>query len=225
MKQNKTSSSRRTIARPSDFDAVPKCAKPVAPVKPVASPVPKSVTAPAPKPAPKMITSTASTSVVKVDPEKKAKFQKTSPVSVPSILLEGNHTTTPAVGLPGHRYSQGPTPPAAHTASVEAVLPGSYGTQECVPSPFSGMERGKFFWFNVNAELIIYGANELDAKVTIGGRAIKLRPDGSFSFRFVLSDGDDVRCTALKFSRSTHYVGKHPQIRPSNRRSPAPFLD
>ncbi len=47
----------------------------------------------------------------------------------------------------------------------------------------------KGFWFNVNAELIIYGATEPNAKVTLGGHEIKLRSDGTFSFRFALPDG------------------------------------
>ena len=94
-------------------------------------------------------------------------------------------------------------------------------------SPFGGMEKAKGFWFNVNAELIIYGATEPNAKVTLGGHEIKLRSDGTFSFRFSLpdgkydlpavavsADGDDARAANLKFSRETEYlgdVGAHPQ--------------
>jgi hypothetical protein len=94
-------------------------------------------------------------------------------------------------------------------------------------SPFGGMEKSKGFWFNVNAELIIYGATEPNAKVTLGGHEIKLRSDGTFSFRFALpdgkydlpavavsADGDDARAADLKFSRETEYlgdVGAHPQ--------------
>jgi hypothetical protein len=79
----------------------------------------------------------------------------------------------------------------------------------------------------VNAELIVYGATEPDARVTIGGRVIRLRPDGSFSYRFALPDGNyempivavsadqtDGRAAELKFSRSTEVrgdVGEHPQ--------------
>ena len=44
-----------------------------------------------------------------------------------------------------------------------------------ISSPFGGEGKQKGFWFNVNAELIIYGATEPDAQVTIGGRVIKLR--------------------------------------------------
>ena len=89
-----------------------------------------------------------------------------------------------------------------------------------VTSPFGGAEQAKGFWFNVNAELIIYGATEPDAKVTLGGHEIKLRSDGTFSFRFALpdgkydlpavavsADGTDGRAAELKFSRTTEYLG------------------
>jgi hypothetical protein len=101
------------------------------------------------------------------------------------------------------------------------------GAVSSFSSPYGGMERRKGFWFNVNAELIIYGATEADATVTIGGRTIKLRPDGSFSYRFSLpdgkydlpaiatsADGTDSRSAELKFSRDTQYHGDvkaHPQ--------------
>jgi hypothetical protein len=101
------------------------------------------------------------------------------------------------------------------------------GELSSISSPFGGAEKKKGFWFNVNAELIIYGATEPDAAVTIGGRRIELRPDGTFSFRFALPDGnydlpvqatsaegDDARAAGLSFRRRTDYrgeVGKHPQ--------------
>jgi hypothetical protein len=85
----------------------------------------------------------------------------------------------------------------------------------------------KGFWFKVNAELIIYGSTEPDAHVSIGGRSIRLRPDGTFSYRFALpdgayelpvvaiaQDGHDGRAAELRFSRATRYsgdVGRHPQ--------------
>ncbi len=94
-------------------------------------------------------------------------------------------------------------------------------------SPFGGVQPQKSFWFNVNAELIVYGATEPNATVTIGGRPIPLRPDGSFTYRFALPDGQyelpvvavsadqsDVRAAELKFSRATEQrgeIGTHPQ--------------
>jgi len=104
-------------------------------------------------------------------------------------------------------------------------LPGAAAAS--VSSPFGGAEQRKGFWFNVNAELIVYGATEPNATVTIGDRTIKLRPDGTFSYRFALPDGDyalpaaatsadgeDRRQADLRFRRRTGYrgdVGQHPQ--------------
>ena len=109
-------------------------------------------------------------------------------------------------------------PPSLHD------LPTSPGG---VSSPFGGVQPQKSFWFNVNAELVVYGATEPNATVTIGGRPIPLRPDGSFTYRFALpdgqyelpvvavsADGTDGRAAELKFSRATERrseVGAHPQ--------------
>jgi hypothetical protein len=105
---------------------------------------------------------------------------------------------------------------------------GGISSFSSLSSPFGvGAERQKGFWFNVNAELILYGATEPDATVTIGGRVIRLRPDGSFSYRFSLPDGNyelpavavsadgtDGRAAEFTFLRATDYrgdVGTHPQ--------------
>lgn len=90
-----------------------------------------------------------------------------------------------------------------------------------------GPAPGETFWFQVNAELIVYGATEKDAQVAIDGRPIQLRPDGTFSFRFSLPDGEyalpitaraasgtDARGALLTFARQTARegdVGAHPQ--------------
>ncbi len=89
-----------------------------------------------------------------------------------------------------------------------------------VSSPMGGPEQPKSFWLKVNAELVIYGATVQGAKVTIGGRPLKLNSDGTFSHRFALPDGQydlpvvaiaaegaDGRSAELKFSRSTEYRG------------------
>jgi len=47
----------------------------------------------------------------------------------------------------------------------------------------------KGFWLEADCELIVYGATEPDAKVTMQGNPITLNPDGTFSFRFALPDG------------------------------------
>ena len=82
------------------------------------------------------------------------------------------------------------------------------------------------FWFRVNAEVILYGSTERDATVTIAGRPVTLRGDGSFSFRFLLPDGQfqlpvsavnatrtDGRSAEVTFARATTIrgdVGVHP---------------
>lgn len=50
--------------------------------------------------------------------------------------------------------------------------------------------RPRRFWLIANAELIVYGATEPDATVVIGGREIKLSPDGTFRFQVAFPDGD-----------------------------------
>ena len=59
-------------------------------------------------------------------------------------------------------------------------------------SSFVRPEKFRGFWMVVNTELIVYGATEPDATVTVQGRPIKLNRDGSFSLRFALPDGEQV---------------------------------
>jgi len=50
--------------------------------------------------------------------------------------------------------------------------------------------KPKGFWLKADTELIVYGATEPDAKLTVQGQSVALRPDGSFSLRFYLPDGE-----------------------------------
>ena len=93
----------------------------------------------------------------------------------------------------------------------------------------------KGFWFAVNAELIIYGATEPDAIVTVDGRPIQLRSDGTFSFHHTFPDGQyklpivavstkngDQRAVDLKFERKTQTHGAVGQLgQPAHLKSPA----
>jgi len=76
--------------------------------------------------------------------------------------------------------------------------------------------RPRKFWLIADAELIVYGATEPDATVTIGGRPIKLNPDGTFRFQMsfqdglidypimaVAADGEQTRAIHMKFNRET----------------------
>ena len=72
------------------------------------------------------------------------------------------------------------------------------------------------FWLVADAELIVYGATEPDATVTVGGRPIKLNPDGTFRFQMsfqdgvidypivaVAADGEQTRSVHMNFERQT----------------------
>jgi hypothetical protein len=76
--------------------------------------------------------------------------------------------------------------------------------------------RPRQFWLIADAELIVYGATEPDANVTIGGRPIALNPDGTFRFQMsfqdglidypivaVAADGEQTRSIQMKFNRET----------------------
>ncbi|RUL89513.1 DUF4912 domain-containing protein [Tautonia sociabilis] len=51
---------------------------------------------------------------------------------------------------------------------------------------------GRAFHFEIDAELIVHGSTEPNAKVTLQGEPVKLRPDGSFSVRFSLPDSRQI---------------------------------
>jgi hypothetical protein len=78
---------------------------------------------------------------------------------------------------------------------MEKALGGEMGSGAvgslAISSPV-GRPQARGFWFRVGTELIVYGATEPDAKVTLQGRPVKLNPDGTFSARFALPDGQQV---------------------------------
>lgn len=51
-------------------------------------------------------------------------------------------------------------------------------------------EQKRGFWLIADAELIVYGATEPNAEVTVQGKPVKLRSDGTFSLRFSFPDGE-----------------------------------
>lgn len=70
-----------------------------------------------------------------------------------------------------------------------AITSGSgAGAVSSLSSPVKpAQKRGFRFW--LECELIIYGGTEPDAKVTMQGRPVQLRPDGTFTLRYGLPDG------------------------------------
>ena len=76
------------------------------------------------------------------------------------------------------------------------------------------------FFMHLNAEVIFYGGTHPDAKVTIAGKEIMIRPDGTFRYHFVFPDGEfeipitatspdgvETRRGVLRFERATAREG------------------
>ncbi len=79
-------------------------------------------------------------------------------------------------------------------------------------------ERQRGFWYHLDAELIVYGATEANAKVTLQGRPVQLRPDGTFSARFALPDGEqDIPVTFVSFDEVDHATVRPRVVRNTER--------
>jgi len=59
----------------------------------------------------------------------------------------------------------------------------SFGSGGLLP-----LGKTRKFWFQIDAELIVYGATEPNARVTLQGQPVNLRSDGTFTMRFKLPD-------------------------------------
>ena len=125
----------------------------------------------------------------------------------------------------GLRRSEGD---AGNASSGGLVAWGGEGGDRSSPGsiPPVGQEARDAFRLRVHAEVVIHGSTEPDARVTLAGRPLPIRSDGSFSVRFSLPDGRfDVplvavssrgagsRSAALTLERCTRVegeVGVHP---------------
>jgi hypothetical protein len=89
------------------------------------------------------------------------------------------------------------------------------------------LNRHRELEFHVDAEMILYGRTKPDAKVTLGGEPIKLRPDGSFTVRQPMPDrrqvlpvvastpdGVEQRTIVIAVERNTKVL--EPMVRESN---------
>ena len=66
----------------------------------------------------------------------------------------------------------------------------SLSLQSLGAGTLTSVARG--FHFEIDAELIVYGATEPNAKVTLQGEHVQLRPDGTFTVRFALPDSRQI---------------------------------
>lgn len=117
------------------------------------------------------------------------------------LLARSNRVTTPRAGpsevidtawaiddetfwrLFGGAVGRGSSPSGWVSApsSAHAWLPA--GATAARPAVVQG------FWCRVNTDLVIHGATEPRANVSIQGRPVPLRPDGTFTIRLAMPDG------------------------------------
>jgi uncharacterized protein len=123
--------------------------------------------------------------------------------------LFGSMQQTPEAAVSSYVFPSGAGMWAVPTASG----------QNMSGAGFSGSlaeARPRKFWLVADAELIVYGATEPDATVTIGDRKIKLNSDGTFRFQMsfqdgvidypikaVAVDGEQTRSIHMNFERET----------------------
>jgi hypothetical protein len=80
-------------------------------------------------------------------------------------------------------------------------------------------QRGFRLW--VATELILYGATEPDARLTVKGKEVKLRSDGTFSMRFALPDGAiDLPVTAISADEAEEHTIETKVNRKSKQKNP-----
>lgn len=76
----------------------------------------------------------------------------------------------------------------------------SSGAISSISSPVKKALKKKGFWLTVDAELIVYGQTEPDAKLTVQNKPVRLKKDGSFTLRFALPDGrQEIPVSATSF--------------------------
>ncbi len=129
------------------------------------------------------------------------------------VLARSNVVTTPRAGVSDridenwadvqHQYEKiyamsGGYDPTASSLELKQLFEerlrrpmGSPAVTSFGSGAFQGGKPRKF-WFHLDAELIVYGATEPNAKVTLQGDPVSLRPDGTFTMRFSLPDARQI---------------------------------
>ena len=128
--------------------------------------------------------------------------------------------------LYGMSFGLGPNSPVGKVSKISKGLrermkihigsPGLFSVSSPVRPRLKEIKE-KEFWLVVKTELIVYGATKPDAKLTVCGKPIKLKSDGTFSLRFALpdgkqtipveavsADGDDSRTITPVVTKETH---------------------
>lgn len=69
------------------------------------------------------------------------------------------------------------------------------------------------FFLEVWTELILYGRTEADAEVTVEGKSVQLKPDGTFSLRYALPVGDYQYRVSGVSKNKKHKITKTPAVK------------
>lgn len=135
-----------------------------------------------------------------------------------------------AKGARGSKGSKGGPHQAAYEASLggtntdapssapSSIKVGPAWSASQRPAPIADdSERG--FWLMAEAELVVFGATEPKASLSVGGQKIRLRDDGTFSIRMafpdgtielpieaIAEDGEQRRRLSMRFERATGKV-------------------
>jgi len=123
--------------------------------------------------------------------------------------LFGSMQQTPEAAVSSYVFPSGAGMWAVPTASGQNMSGAGFSGDVAPAKP-------RKFWLVADAELIVYGATEPDATVTIGDRKIKLNSDGTFRFQMsfqdgvidypikaVAVDGEQTRSIHMNFERET----------------------
>ena len=123
--------------------------------------------------------------------------------------LFGSMQQTPEAAVSSYVFPSGAGMWAVPTASGQNMSGAGFSGDVAPAKP-------RKFWLVADAELIVYGATEPDATVTIGDRQIKLNSDGTFRFQMsfqdgvidypikaVAVDGEQTRSIHMNFERET----------------------
>lgn len=122
----------------------------------------------------------------------------THPQAIPCDNLVRDEIFGMAQGVEAQRIAGSVISPYIHQEVVSSyVFPSSMGMWAIPSTSGVGLgvhvstlpEYSRKFWSVADAELIVYGATEPDATVSIGGRPMELNPDGTFRFQISFQDG------------------------------------
>ena len=98
------------------------------------------------------------------------------------------------------------------SSGLRLNLPTSYMSSSMGSgTTFTGLSSGQFqppkdkskdFWLWVETELILYGATEPDAQVTLMGKPLQLNPDGTFRVHFPFPNGTELHMDVRAVDRT-----------------------